>query len=475
MKKILTLFVVLLCLQIQAQTDDPVIMTVAGKDITRSQFEYYLNKNIEETKTFSKTELDDYAEKFVNYRMKVQAALDAKFDTLTSFNTEYRQYRDAQLKPFLYDSIYVDSMAHEVYKSWEQQAGGKDLILVSHILISVSEYARADFKKMKLAKADSIYNVLKNGADFATIAKQFSDDKSTAKNGGKVSWLSYNSVLPEFRDVAFSMQPGELSKPFLSSAGYHIILMHERKPLEPFAEKRKEIINLLVFNGIKDQASEANIKKIVAKSNGKLTREDVMLETQREATKNNQNLKYLIDEYYDGLLSYEACDRLVWQAAAQDSIGLVKYFKKNKKNYTWTEPHFRGYVYQCKTEELKNKIEKIINKCKLNEGIALLKEKTTEKERMYIRMKYGVYQKGDNQIVDYLCFNSGEEPKTNKIYKLYGCKGKMLKQPKVMYDVKHQVVSDYKNLKEMEWIDALRQKYTYIINRDVLYSVNQGH
>ena len=124
---------------------------------------------------------------------------------------------------------------------------------------------------------------------------------------------------------------------------------------------------------------------------------------------------------------------------------------------------------------MKNKIEKIIKKCKLNEGIALLKEKTTEKERMYIRMKYGVYQKGDNQIVDYFCFNSGEEPKTNKIYKLYGCKGKMLKQPKVMYDVKHQVVSDYKNLKEMEWIEALRQKYTYTINRDVLYSVNQGH
>src|SRR5690606_7598389 len=73
-------------------------------------------------------------------------------------------------------------------------------------------------------KADSIYKVLKDGGDFAALAKQFSDDKTTFMNGGvmpEFGTAKYDSV---FENHAFSLRKdGEISKPFETQFGYHII------------------------------------------------------------------------------------------------------------------------------------------------------------------------------------------------------------------------------------------------------------
>ena len=83
-----------------SQQDDPVIMTVNGQPVLRSEFEYSYNKNNSEGVIDKKTVLE-YVDLFVNYKLKVCAALDAKYDTLTSFKQEFAQYRDQQVKPML--------------------------------------------------------------------------------------------------------------------------------------------------------------------------------------------------------------------------------------------------------------------------------------------------------------------------------------------------------------------------------------
>ena len=90
----------LCCTTATAQTDDPVIMKIAGKDITRSEFEYSYNKNNSEG-VIDKKNVEEYVELFVNYKLKVQAALDERMDTLTSYKNEFRQYRDMQIRPAL--------------------------------------------------------------------------------------------------------------------------------------------------------------------------------------------------------------------------------------------------------------------------------------------------------------------------------------------------------------------------------------
>ena len=78
--------------------EDPVLMRINGAPVTRSEFEYNYNKNNSDEVIDKKT-VDEYVDLFVNYKLKVLAALDDRLDTLTSFQKEFRMYRDQQIRP----------------------------------------------------------------------------------------------------------------------------------------------------------------------------------------------------------------------------------------------------------------------------------------------------------------------------------------------------------------------------------------
>ena len=331
-------------MQAVGQAADPVLMRVAGRDVTRAEFEYSLNKNYESPSMVTDQDIKEYVDLFVNYRLKVQAALDARLDTLSSFQQEFRTYRDIQLKPFVYDSLYADSVIHSVYNSLKESVGDSDIVRVSHIMLYVPQNSNIELVNAAKVRIDSIYGALLAGADFAEMARQYSDDKSTAANGGELPWIGPAQVIPEFRDAAWALRQGQMSKPVLTAAGYHIIYMNERKPLEPFEEKRAEIKERLDKMGLQEDAAERMIDRMVRESNGSLTREDVLQQVQAKAVAEKPELRYLIAEYYDGLLLYEASSRMVWQEAANDEAGLNNYFQTNKAKYEWKAPHFRGYT-----------------------------------------------------------------------------------------------------------------------------------
>ncbi len=459
--------------QLWAQASDPVIMTIAGREVTRSEFEYSLNKNADSPASVTEAEIKDYVDLFINYRLKVQAALDAKLDTLSSFQKEYRTYRDVQLKSQVYDSIYADSVARAVYATLEESVAGQDLIQVSHILLYVPQNSNKSFLDEQKVKIDSLYAVLKAGADFASLAKQYSDDRGSAADGGMLPWVSPSQLVPEFRDAAYALKPGEMSEPVLSPAGYHIILMHGRKPLEPYAEKKAELLEILNNNGLREDAAERMVSRMVAEAGGQMTREDILLKVQAKAEAENPTFKYLIAEYYDGLLLYEASNRMVWQAAAADEDGLERYFKANKSKYQWQEPKMRGYVYRARSKTMLKKIGKILKGCQSDEGLALLKEQLPADSMKFVKVHFGVYKQGDDQVVDFLKFKTGQEPRPNKVLPYYGAIGKVLKQPASYIDVKAQVVSDYQDQQEKDWIINLRKKYKVSIDQTVLNTVNK--
>ena len=72
-----------------AQQEDPTIMTINGQPVSRSEFEYSYNKNNSEGVIDKKT-VKEYVDLFINYKLKVAAAYDAKIDTLSSFQKEFR-------------------------------------------------------------------------------------------------------------------------------------------------------------------------------------------------------------------------------------------------------------------------------------------------------------------------------------------------------------------------------------------------
>lgn len=156
----------------------------------------------------------------------------------------------------------------------------------------------------------------------------------------------------EFEDAAYALKQGEMSKPVLSAFGYHIIKMDERKPLDPYEKLKGDIMAMLKRQNIDEASAEYRIKKLVAASNGKLTREEVLDSVMNANIGHNDALRYLIQEYHDGLLLYEVSKRQVWDVAAADTKGLETWYKTHKADYAWKAPKFKGFIYHCKTPRM---------------------------------------------------------------------------------------------------------------------------
>lgn len=84
-----------------------------------------------------------------------------------------------------------------------------------------------------LALAQELVSQLRNGADFAALAKEYSDDFSSRDSGGDLGWFGRGRMVPEFEEAAFSLDVGEISDPVKTVYGYHIIQVLEKDPARP--------------------------------------------------------------------------------------------------------------------------------------------------------------------------------------------------------------------------------------------------
>jgi len=451
--------------------DDPVLLTINGVPVTRSEFEYSYNKNNNIEGAVEQKSVEEYVDMFVNYKLKVLAALDARLDTLASFRQEFVANRDAQLTPFLVDTAFIDSVAHSYYDQMKTQLGGKDLLRPAHILILIPQKATEAQKAAARHKADSICTALKAGADFGELAKQFSQDPGTARNGGLLPWIGPGSTVKEFEEAAYKLQTGEISEPVQSAFGYHVILMTERKALEPYAELRPMLTASLKRQRIEEKSAEYRINKMVAASGGRLTREAILDSVLSAESVGDMDLKYLVKEYHDGLLFYEISKRRVWDAAAADEEGLEKLYKSDKSKYRWTEPRYKGFVIHAANKAALKAARKILKKHAEGDWRTALKQ-GVNKDSVLVFVK-GPYlaKRGENPYIDEQVFG-GAAAKSLPKYPITGLEGKLLKQPSGFRDVRSLVVNDYQDILEKRWLEELRGKYAVVVNEEVLKTVN---
>lgn len=456
-----------------AQNDDPVIMTINNQPIKRSEFEYSYNKNNAEG-VIDKKSVKEYVDLFVNYKLKVCAAKEAKMDTMSSFKQEFSTYRDQQIRPSFVSDADVEQRAFALYRKTQQQIdsmGG--LVKPAHILIGLQQ--TADKKQEQIAKnrIDSIYRVLQKGGDFATLAKQFSDDKGSAVNGGELPWIAKGQTLKEFDETVFAMKKGEMSKPFLSPAGYHIILLKEKQNFFPYDSMRTNIIKYIEQAGIRNQIATQKIDSIAKSKGESIHPSDVLAQRMKELEEKDPNLKYLIQEYHDGLLLYNIMNEKVWDKASKDEKGLEKYFKKNKKKYKWEQPRFKGVAYYTKDKKDIKAVKSVLKRVDFKDWTETLRKTFNNDSVLRIKAEKGIFKQGDNQLVDAKIFKTGTEIPAKKDYPYYDTYGKKLKAPKDYADVRGQVLTDYQDALEKEWVEYLRKKYPVYVDKNVLATVNK--
>ena len=107
-----------------------------------------------------------------------------------------------------------------------------------HILIKTSEVVSPENAKQMI---DSIYNRLKAGEDFATLASTYSNDPGSARDGGSLGWVSPDMMVPEFDKTMQSATVGEVSKPFETQFGWHILQVVDTRKQDMTSEYQKRM------------------------------------------------------------------------------------------------------------------------------------------------------------------------------------------------------------------------------------------
>ena len=468
----LSLFAAIISQQTLAQSSDPTVMTINGVAVPRSEFEYSFNKNNGEG-VIDKLSVDEYVTLFVNYKLKVAAALDAKLDTLSSFRQEYQMYRDQQIRPTMVTDADVLAEARQMYDRTKEMIGTKGLVRPAHILLRLSTKATAQQQEKIKQRMDSVYRALQGGADFAEMAKKVSEDAGSAARGGELPWIAPSQTLKEFEDVAYSLAPGQMSKPFLSPVGYHVILMKERKQLEPFDSLKATIIESIERRGIRNDIADMKLRRKVAESDGTLDADQIMQQQADSIAAVNPEMRYLFKEYHDGLLLYEISTREVWDKASSDEAALKAWFDTHKKNYAWKEPRYKGIAYHVKTKQDVKAVKNCVKKLPFDQWNEALRTTFNPDSIIRIRVEKGIFKPGDNATIDKMVFKQNASAKVNPDYPIDAVFGKKVKRPDDYTDVRPQVVEDLQDYLEQEWVADLRRRYQVEVNKEVLKTVNK--
>ena len=198
---------------------DPVIMTVNGIDVPKSEFEYLYHKNSQQQ--LAPQPLEEYAEMFKVYKLKVADAKAAGIDTTAKFRKEMEQYRRELAQPYLTDSLFINRLVAEAAER------GKEEVETSHIMIFKSRDAAENRRNRQ--RLDSIRTAIINGEDFGEMALKFSGDKGAQQNKGNLGWLVANRYPYAFEKMAYDTPEGEISEVFETPVGYHIIKTGARR------------------------------------------------------------------------------------------------------------------------------------------------------------------------------------------------------------------------------------------------------
>ena len=457
-------------LTVFAQNNDPVIMKIAGEPVLRSEFEYSYNKNNTEGVIDKKT-VEEYVDLFVNYKLKVAAALAEKMDTMTSYKKEYVGYRDQQVRPTLINQADVEAEAQKIYRDTKDRVGPDGLITPAHILLRLPQQAGNDEQIRVKNRADSIYNAIMAGADFAQLASKLSEDPGSKNNGGSIGQISRGQTLKEFEDAAFALRDGQVSRPVLSPVGYHIIKMLGHSPIPTYDSLRNDIHRFIDARGIRESIINGKLEQMV-KATG-LPQEKIMDQRADSLATADSDMKYLFKEYHYGLLLYEISIREVWEKASKDEAGLEAFFKKNKKKYVWDAPRFKGIAYHTRNIDDVQAVKKVLKGKPFDQWAEVLRSTFNADSVLRIRVEKGIFKMGDNPLVDKEVFSLDATPKPVKDYPNDATFGTVLKAPKEMNDVRAQVVADYQEALEKGWLAILRERFPVEVDKDVLATVNK--
>lgn len=511
-KKLLLTVLSFVSLTVVAQQEDPVLMTIGGEPVLRSEFEYIYNKN-NSLNSAEKKSLKDYMQLFVDFKLKIAEAKRLGIDTTAAFKREYAGYRRQLSMSYLSDEKVDEAYARSYYNKLDSTHHASR-IQMKHIFRYLPQsVSKSDVQKATM-QMDSISEVLtRNPEQFDQFVESFSDDKRTL-------YVGYLQTPEDFENRIFSMSDGQISKPISSPQGIHIIKVLGRDTLPPFETIKDDILRRVTrIRGInpgteavaerlkkeygfrmneevvKELFATGHTEKVLFNVGGNMyagsefdkfaqmyrrpvkeqleafTIKSVLDYENRRLEEKYPDFRLLMQEYREGMMLFELSNREVWQRAVTDTVGLEAYFLTHRKNYKWDIPRYAGVVLHSTDKKILKDARRLLKGVPVAEQAGKLEEFFNKGEQRVVVAESGVFMKGDNAFVDESVFK-GDEVEPMEGYPYVRVFVKKQKYPDSYKEVRGQVVSDYQKFLEYLWLKRLRSEYKVEINQEVLKTVN---
>lgn len=190
---------------------------------------------------------------------KQVAVTDAALEDYFNQNKDkYKTSEERKIKYILIDQAAIAKnvkISEQELRDYFQNNPGEEQVRVSHILFKVPEKATDEQTEAIRKKAEKVLAEVRKGGNFAELAKKYSEDRASAAKGGELPYSTRQTFVPEFAQVAFALNPGEVSDLVKTSYGFHIIKSLDKK-ISPFEERKSEIEITLRQKKAEDEAKK---------------------------------------------------------------------------------------------------------------------------------------------------------------------------------------------------------------------------
>lgn len=255
--------------QVQSQE----LMTVGKEKVSVDEFLRIYRKNNLNTLSYSEKEINEYLDLFTLFKMKLQEARHLKLDTLPAIKEDYDKYTDQLVQNHFVDKNYIEN----IYKS--QFENMKYDVKVAHIMVKVAQNASPADTLLAYNKLNYIRSQA-NKDNFAKLAAENSEDKSTAERGGLLGYITAFMTFPDFENQCYNTLVGGISPVFRTQYGYHILHILEKRP----ARGRIKVAHIFMKKSEKNEEEKKMQEAYKLISTGKMSFEDAVKKYSEDAS-----------------------------------------------------------------------------------------------------------------------------------------------------------------------------------------------
>lgn len=203
--------------------DTNAIVTIDGTPVTTEELLYVYHKNNLETQTVDTSEIRNYLDLFINFKLKVREAEMLGLDQDSAFIEELEGYRKQLAYPYLTETRLLDSLAKVTYERLKTE------INASHILIQVTSDASPQDTLAAYEEIVLLSDLIKQGEDFGQVAFERSEDPSVKQNKGNLGYFTAMQMVYPFEEAAYRLPVDSISQPVRTNFGYHLIKVHDKR------------------------------------------------------------------------------------------------------------------------------------------------------------------------------------------------------------------------------------------------------